>query len=163
MRHDFGKEARAATISGWFKLYSDDTPSPNRYVPEPEFGPHGTAPQYTFGGKTEFKEEPTPGPLDYDVPQAFRKLKMGASYTMGSKTKGSSFIQEDKEKTPGPDAYMPKVAFTEKSATLKGHHKDLPVLNTPGPTNYIMPSTLFSGPQYSLTGRNIPYQSMTFL
>ncbi len=137
MRNDFGKEARAATISGWFKLYgrvaffnwirnkipyskcgkADDTPSPDSYFPEHEFGPKGTAPQYTFGGKSTFKgiilesfneemslkilmeinvEVPTPGPLDYDVPQAFRKLKMGASCTIGSKTKGSSFIQETK-------------------------------------------------------------------
>jgi hypothetical protein len=31
-------------------------------------------------------------------------------------------------------------------------------LNKPGPANYIIPSTLFSGPQYSLTARNIPFQ-----
>jgi hypothetical protein len=30
--------------------------------------------------------------------------------------------------------------------------------HTPGPANYTTPSLLFSGPQYSLTGRNFAFQ-----
>ena len=75
---------------------------------------------------------------------------------------------DDSEFSPGPNAYIPKLQASEKAASLKGQHKEftrmhstyLPIiaLNTPGPANYIMPSSLFSGPQYSLTARNIPFQ-----
>ncbi|KAJ3040445.1 hypothetical protein HDV00_010881 [Rhizophlyctis rosea] len=46
----------------------------------------------------------------------------------------------------------------EKAATLKGHYKESKALKTPGPANYIVPANLFNGPQFSMTGREIPYE-----
>jgi hypothetical protein len=52
VQYDFGRAARAATISGWFKLETESFPGPDSYLPNSTFG---AAPKYTFGGRPEQK------------------------------------------------------------------------------------------------------------
>nr|KAJ3420555.1 hypothetical protein HK105_005527 [Polyrhizophydium stewartii] len=151
----FGKNNLSYTISGRFSGSESETPGPDRYFPKAEFGPTGTMPKYSFGLKPLLIDDPTPGPHDYDVPTDPPDAPCGPSFTMRRRL-DESFRNKDTK--PGPNQYYPKIPASEKMASLKGMHKENKSLKTPGPANYIIPANLFSGPHYTLTARNIPFQ-----
>ncbi|KAI9206877.1 uncharacterized protein BJ171DRAFT_641682 [Polychytrium aggregatum] len=134
----FGKDSLKCTISGWFPMSAEETPGPDRYFPKSEFG---HAPKYSFGLVARQVDDPTPGPQDY-------KSRFNLCQSNAAKYKFR----------PGCNEYYPKMSSSAKATSLKGSYKESKALKTPGPANYIMPNTLFSGPQHSLTGRNIPYE-----
>ncbi|KAL2913746.1 hypothetical protein HK105_206762 [Polyrhizophydium stewartii] len=156
----FGKNNLSYTISGRFSGSESETPGPDRYFPKAEFGPTGTMPKYSFGLKPLLIDDPTPGPHDYDVPTDPPDAPCGPSFTMRRRL-DESFRNKDTK--PGPNQYYPKIPASEKMASLKGMHKENKSLKTPGPANYIIPANLFSGPHYTLTARNIPFQDDVFV
>ncbi|KAI8913439.1 hypothetical protein EDD86DRAFT_273915, partial [Gorgonomyces haynaldii] len=156
--NSFGKNNLSYTMSGRFDFQEEETPGPDRYLPRQEFGPTSGQPKYSFGHKPKTKEESSPGPLDYQVPPTRPDFPKGPSFTMGHRIQE---IQHDKY--PGPDRYYPQIISSEKTASLKGIHKENKQSKTPGPANYIMPQDLFSGPRYTLTARNIPYEDDQFI
>jgi hypothetical protein len=80
--------------------------------------------------------------LEYDVPLAFQQLKTAPKFTIGSRLPESIYLKEEKEGSPGPNAYNPKLQSSGKAASLKGHHREymgiffimvyILVLNNPG-------------------------------
>lgn len=154
----FGNDGYSYTMSGWFPSTITETPGPDRYFPDPKTHPiAGNSPKWSFGLKPETKEETTPGPQDYEVSSMPLYTPCAPSYTIGSRL-GSQFASKEDSQNPGCNAYNVKLPPSSKAASLKGWYKESKALKTPGPANYIMPNTLFSGPQYSLTARNIPYE-----
>ncbi|KAI9330942.1 hypothetical protein BDR26DRAFT_870755 [Obelidium mucronatum] len=145
------------TISGWFEAPSDSTPSPDRYFPNASCIPvAGANPKFSFGLKTNVAEDVIPGPQDYDVHFVRSSISDAPSYTMRPRVGEPVFTNKEDALIPGANCYNPKLPGDGKAASLKGWYKESKSLKTPGPANYIIPNTLFSGPQYSLTGRNIP-------
>ncbi|KAJ3026319.1 UNVERIFIED_CONTAM: hypothetical protein HDU68_005856 [Siphonaria sp. JEL0065] len=145
------------TISGWFETPTDSTPSPDRYFPNPSCIPvAGANPKFSFGLKTSFSEEVSPGPQDYDVHFVRSSISDAPCYTMRPRVGEPVFTNKEDALIPGANEYNPKLPGDSKAASLKGWYKESKSLKTPGPANYIIPNSLFSGPQYSLTGRNIP-------
>lgn len=62
------------------------------------------------------------------------------------------------ESRPAPNQYIPILPLSEKMVTLKGVHQEFKPLKTPSPANYIISNVAFTGPQYSLTPKVIPYK-----
>ncbi|KAJ3414311.1 hypothetical protein HDV05_006760 [Chytridiales sp. JEL 0842] len=150
----FGSDGYAYTMSGWFPTVDTETPGPDRYFPRPSTHPlAGASPKFSFGLKTVTFEERTPGPQDY-VPQIIQPKS--PSYTIRPRVGQNVFTEKEDASRPGCNQYYPQLPLSEKAASLKGWSKDCKALKTPGPANYIMPNTLFSGPQYSLSYRYLP-------
>ncbi|KAJ1339942.1 hypothetical protein BSLG_005477 [Batrachochytrium salamandrivorans] len=138
----------------------NETPGPDRYLPKSEFGPTGTRPKYSFGLKKLQIDESTPGPLDYHIQNGSATVAKGPSFTMRRRLDDYSLNKDIK---PGPNEYHPKLAPSKKMASLKGMPKEIKSLKTPGPANYIIPENMSSGPHYTLTARNIPYQENEYV
>ncbi|ORY45299.1 hypothetical protein BCR33DRAFT_716583 [Rhizoclosmatium globosum] len=133
------------------------TPSPDRYNPNLSCIPvAGANPKYSFGLKTKPSEDNNPGPQDYDVHYIRSNIADAPSYTMRPRVGEPVFTNKEDALIPGANEYNPKLPGTGKAASLKGSYKEIKSMKTPGPANYIIPNSLFNGPQYSLTGRNVP-------
>ncbi|KAJ3122859.1 Katanin p60 ATPase-containing subunit A1 [Nowakowskiella sp. JEL0407] len=147
-----GKDSTKISISGWSPTIYYETPGPDRYLPGSEFA---KGPKYSFGLKPEMKDEITPGPQDYNVPNVLPSSLTAPKYTIRPFVGEKVFDDKEDAFRPGPNEYYPKLLETEKAASLKGYYKETKSMKTPGPANYIIPNTLFNGPQYSLTGRSL--------
>ncbi|KAJ3304074.1 hypothetical protein HDU76_005259 [Blyttiomyces sp. JEL0837] len=175
----FGMEGNAYTMSGRFSTGINETPGPDRYFPSPNSHPTaGASPKFSFGLKIGSKgldinqsiktlrfqliktclEETTPGPQDYEVSVVPPCAPAAPSYTIRPRVGIPVFTDKEDYQRPGFNEYNVKIPISEKAASLKGWYKESKALKTPGPANYIMPNALFCGPQYSLTGRNVPYE-----
>ncbi|KAJ3067143.1 hypothetical protein HDU98_009664 [Podochytrium sp. JEL0797] len=151
-----GKDGPRYTMSGWFETPTNSTPSPDRYNPNVSCIPvAGASPKYSFGLKPPIPADVIPGPQDYDVHFVRSSIANPPSYTMRPRVGEPVFTNKEDALIPGANEYNPKLPSDAKSASLKGWYKETKTLKTPGPANYIIPDTLFSGPQYSLTGRTI--------
>ncbi|KAI8930130.1 hypothetical protein BC831DRAFT_395486 [Entophlyctis helioformis] len=165
----FGKDSLSYTMSSRYSSMINATPGPDRYFPQAEFGPSGTRPKFSFGLKPFVYDDPTPGPHDYSVPVRPPDAAEGPSFTMrrrldeSFRNKGRAIQHVHSNTKPGPNQYYPKMQPSEKAASLKGMHKENKSLKTPGPANYIIPTNLFSGPHYTLTARNVPYQEDDYI
>ncbi|KAJ3139065.1 hypothetical protein HK100_012095 [Physocladia obscura] len=153
----FGKEGPRYTISGWSEVPTDATPSPDKYNPTVSSIPvSGANPKFSFGLKTNSGNEISPGPQDYDGQFIKSSVAPTApSYTIRPRVGEPVFTSKESSQIPAANEYNPKLSATAKAASLKGWYKEPKSLKTPGPANYIIPNQLFSGPQYSLTGRPI--------
>ncbi|KAI8801081.1 hypothetical protein BJ742DRAFT_838689 [Cladochytrium replicatum] len=151
----FAQGKPATSISGSFGTQANETPGPDRYFPPSEFG---SAPKYSFRLKPVSIEDPNPGPMDYDSPWVLPSAKSAPAYTMRPFVGEKVFSDSEAASRPAPNKYYPELGWSEIAASLKGWFKESKSTKTPGPANYIMPNTLFSGPQPSFTGRNIPYE-----
>ncbi|KAJ1544715.1 hypothetical protein HK096_007224, partial [Nowakowskiella sp. JEL0078] len=138
-----GTDSIAISISGRQHLTYNETPGPNRYLPMSEFG---NGPQYSFGLQLCQNDEKIPGPQDYKASWVLPNALKAPSFTMRPMVESNTVIR------PGPNAYHPKLEWSEKATTLKGYYKESKAMKTPGPANYIIPNKLCSGPQYSLAG-----------
>ncbi|KAJ3217201.1 hypothetical protein HDU67_008330 [Dinochytrium kinnereticum] len=155
----FGTDGYAYTISGRFPTSIPEAPGPDRYFPNPSSHPlAGASPKWSFGLKPKTFGEPSPGPQDYDVPWVVPSSSEAPSYTMRPRVGAEVFTNKEDQHRPGFNEYNPKLQWSEKAASLKGWYKESKAMKTPGPANYIMPNALFSGPQYSLTARALPYE-----
>ncbi|KAJ3379747.1 hypothetical protein HDU84_006437 [Entophlyctis sp. JEL0112] len=122
----FGKEGPRYTMSGWFSSPMDTTP------------------------------EILPGPQDYDVRfTSLSTIATAPSHTCRPRVGEPVFSSKEAAQFPAANEYNPKLRATEIAASLKGYYKETKALKTPGPANYVIPSSLFAaGPQYSLAARN---------
>ncbi|KAI9337698.1 hypothetical protein DFJ73DRAFT_950642 [Zopfochytrium polystomum] len=155
----FGRDGFSYTMSGWSKSEVNETPGPDRYFPDPKSHPiAGASPKWSFGLKPDQKEETTPGPQSYHVRIVPPCAPAAPSYTIGARVGAQVFSDKEDAHRPGCNEYSVKLQWSEKAASLKGWYKESKTMKTPGPANYIMPNALFSGPQYSVTGKNVPYE-----
>ncbi|KAJ1339852.1 hypothetical protein BSLG_005513 [Batrachochytrium salamandrivorans] len=135
--------------------------------------PYSDTPHWSFGYKLEdAKDESTPGPLDYHIQNGSATVAKGPSFTMRRRLDDYSLNKRlvlnfqfvlFADIKPGPNEYHPKLAPSKKMASLKGMPKEIKSLKTPGPANYIIPENMSSGPHYTLTARNIPYQENEYV
>ncbi|KAJ3052287.1 hypothetical protein HK097_006573 [Rhizophlyctis rosea] len=150
-----GKDAVSYSISGWAKTWANESPGPDRYNLR---AGSGGGPKYCFGLKTHAIEDETPGPLDYNAPFILPDAPTAPSFSFRPNVGDELFEDKETDFRPAPNTYFPKMKWGEKAATLKGHYKESKAMKTPGPANYIVPANLFNGPQFSMTGREIPYE-----
>ncbi|KAI8612746.1 hypothetical protein BC830DRAFT_1083137 [Chytriomyces sp. MP71] len=156
----FGKEGPRYKMSGWSAQQFEVTPSPDKYhLSESDIPVSGASPKYSFGLKPPIPQDKTPSPQDYIMPNpaTMSSIENAPSYTCRPRVGVPVFTNKEDFLIPGCNEYHPKLPGSEKAASLKGWYKESKSLKTPGPANYIIPNTLFSGPQYSLTGRNLPF------
>ncbi|KAJ3321754.1 hypothetical protein HDV06_003903 [Boothiomyces sp. JEL0866] len=163
IKSTFGKDSLSCTVSGRHDTKRKSvahieilTPGPERYFPPSEFG---KSPKYSFGLKTFTSTEVSPGPLDYKVPSVLPDAPKGPAFTMRHKYDDVFYKGNG---VPGPDVYYPKLDKAEKSVSLKGMSKEPKIVLTPGPANYIIPSSV-NGPKCTMTPRNIPYQDEQYI
>ncbi|KAJ3276993.1 hypothetical protein HDV01_000045 [Terramyces sp. JEL0728] len=134
-------------------------PGPNQYSIDKNKLVFDSAPLWTFGKKIVSKTEGdypeiTPGPLDYKIPNVLPDAPKGPAFTIRHKYDQAFYKGNG---VPGPDVYYPKLDKCEKKVSLKGMSKEPKIVLTPGPANYIIPSSI-DGPKCTMTARNIPYQ-----
>ncbi|KAJ3179080.1 hypothetical protein HK101_010075 [Irineochytrium annulatum] len=155
----FGMDSLSYTISGRNPVLESETPGPDRYFPKESSHPvAGASPKWSFGLKVKEFKDPSPGPQDYDVKWNLPSAETAPSYTMRPRVGEPVFTDKEDLYRPGYNEYTPKLQWSEKAASLKGWYKESKAMKTPGPANYIMPNTLFSGPQYTLPARELPYE-----
>ncbi|KAJ3342884.1 hypothetical protein HDU83_005926, partial [Entophlyctis luteolus] len=96
-------------------------------------------------------EQPAPRGAPHE-PQHVRKSTVAH---VPSARRGAGVLVEGGRAVSAANEYNPKLRATEIAASLKGYYKETKALKTPGPANYVTPSSLFAaGPQYSLAARN---------
>ncbi|KAJ3252168.1 hypothetical protein HDU77_005283 [Chytriomyces hyalinus] len=151
----FGKQGPRYTVSGWSAQQKEVTPSPDKYNNAGPVPVAGANPKYSFGLKTNLPQDPIPGPQDYTVhPDKTSSISTAPSYTCRPRVGIPVFTNKEDYLIPGCNEYHVKLPGSQKAASLKGWYKEGKSLKTPGPANYIIPETLFNGPQYSLSGRS---------
>eukprot|EP00842_Homolaphlyctis_polyrhiza_P004056 jgi/Hompol1/4651/HPOL_003804-RA len=134
----------------------------------------------------------TPGPLDYNIPANPPDASQGPSFTMRRRLDESFRTKDTKPGPNAYNPKLPaseKMAslkgmhkenkcklvgfccwFTTKQLSNSNNNNNNDgiiirrrTLKTPGPANYIIPANFSSGPHYTLTARNIPYQDDVYI
>jgi hypothetical protein len=90
------------------------------------------------------------GPLDYN-PKPIHLKKAPAVIIQNRPTAAVKEMTK-----PAPNKYFPELEQSKKIATLKGRYKTPPpLMETPGPANYIIPNNTYYGVQVGLAPRPI--------
>ncbi|ORZ35167.1 hypothetical protein BCR44DRAFT_60251 [Catenaria anguillulae PL171] len=136
------------SIAGRHPTQIPETPAPNAYN-SPSYLGDGV-PKWSVANKVIVIDDPLPGPCEYS-PEPLLVRRAAPSFTMRHKTGPPLFFS--KESPPGCNAYNPKPEVSHVAASLKGRQREFKSLKTPGPANYLIPSSLPSGPQFSMVSR----------
>ncbi|KAJ1553503.1 hypothetical protein HK405_007725 [Cladochytrium tenue] len=104
-----------------------------------------------------------PGPNKYNVAGMAAVFADAPRWSFGARLDPAAATVRNEN--PSPFAYNDEHGMFAKDAlacTVSGRFP-AKAMKTPGPANYIMPDTLFSGPRYSVTGRDVPYEGQSYL
>ncbi|KAI9151010.1 hypothetical protein H9P43_009625 [Blastocladiella emersonii ATCC 22665] len=136
------------SISGRHNPHDPETPAPNAYQSPAQLG--DGVPKWSIANKFIVLHDSHPGPSDYS-PESLRVRSKAPEYSMRRKTGPPLFFT--KENPPGCNEYHPKLEPSQVAATVKGRYKETKIIKTPGPANYLIPSGVPTGPQFSMVGR----------